>query len=153
MTALPIWYDSHVVMVPSNRPVNGDIMGQVMSQMPIRGIFEELLDILRGLEQIAQTDFVMYGGGPLAPLAGDHISEVTSLTSAIGSAEAGIIPARMPTKQNWDYFEWPSDYEVNMIDADGDIYELTVPSLSRLAWIYTCYHTFPDVEVWRTNDH
>ena len=55
MTALPIWYDSLVVMVPSNRPANGEIMGQIMSQMPIRGIFkpptvfEELLDIPEGL--------------------------------------------------------------------------------------------------------
>lgn len=159
MTALPIWYDSHVVMVPSNRPANGEIMGQIMSQVPIRGVFtpptvlEELLDTPEGLKQIAQTDFVMYGGGPLAPLAGDLISEVTSLTSAIGSTEAGIIPARVPTKEYWNYFEWHPDYEVDMIHVDGDIYELTVPNPSRLAWIHTCYHTFPEVDVWRTNDH
>ena len=159
MTALPIWYDSHVVMVPSNRPANGEIMGQIMSQMPIRGVFtpptvlEELLDTPEGLKQIAQTDFVMYGGGPLAPLAGDRISEVTSLTSAIGSTEAGIIPARVPTKENWNYFEWHPDYEVDMIHVNGDIYELTVPNPSRLAWIHTCYHTFPEVHVWWTNDH
>ena len=159
MTALPIWYDSHVVMVPSNRPANGEIMSQIMSQMPIRGVFtpptvlEELVDTPEGLEQIAQTDFVMYGGGPLAPLAGDRISEVTSLTSAIGSTEAGIIPARVPTKENWSYFEWHPDYEVDMVHVDGDIYELTVPNPSRLAWIHTCYHTFPQVDVWRTNDN
>lgn len=159
MTALPIWYDSHVVMVPSNRPANGDTMGQIMSQMLIRGVFtpptvlEEILDIPGGLEQISQTSFVMYGGGPLSPLAGDRISEVTSLTSAIGSTEAGIIPARVPTKENWNYFEWHPDYEVDMIHVHDDIYELTVPNPSRLAWIHTCYHTFPEVDVWRTNDH
>lgn len=46
-----------------------------------------------------------------------------------------------------------SDYEVDMVHVDGDSYELTVPDPSRLAWIHTCYHTFPGVEVWRTNDH
>lgn len=71
MTGLPIWYDSHVVMVPSNRPANGEIMGQIMSQMPIRGIFEpptvleELLDISEGLKQILRTEFVMCGWGNL----------------------------------------------------------------------------------------
>lgn len=92
-------------------------MGQIMAQMPIRGVFtpptvlEELLDTPKGLEMIAQTEFVMYGGGPLAPSAGDRISKVTCLTSAIGSTEAGIIPARVPTKENWSYFEWHPDYE------------------------------------------
>ncbi|KAF6237313.1 hypothetical protein HO173_004782 [Letharia columbiana] len=70
MTALPIWYDSLVVMVPSNRPANGEIMGQIMSQMPIRGVFktptvlEELLDTPEGLKQILQTDFVMETSSP-----------------------------------------------------------------------------------------
>ena len=56
-------------------------MGQIKSQMKVRGAFtsptvlEELLDTPDGLQQIAQTDLVMYGGGPLAPLAGDRISD------------------------------------------------------------------------------
>lgn len=117
MTALPIFYNSHVVMVPSQKPANGEMMGQIISQMPIRGVFtpptvvEELLDTSEGLNQIARMEFVMYGGGPLAPAAGDRISEVTCLTSAIGSTEAGIIPARVPTKEDWSYFEWHPDYE------------------------------------------
>ena len=102
MTAIPVWYNSHVVMVPSNRPANGETVGQIIFQMTVRGIFtpQPWLDTLEGLKQIAQTEFVMYSGGPLAPLAGDRISEVTSLTSAIGPAEAGIIPARVPTREN-----------------------------------------------------
>ena len=40
-----------------------------------------------------------------------------------------------------------------MTHVDDDIYELTVPNPSRLSWIHTCYHTFPEVDVWRTNDH
>ena len=85
MTALPVFYTSHVVMVPSNRPASGAMMGEIMPQMPICGVFtplpvlEELLDMPEGLKQISQTDFVMYGVGPLASLAGDRISEVTSL--------------------------------------------------------------------------
>ena len=39
MTALPICYESHVVVVPFNRPANVEIVGQIMSQMPICGIF------------------------------------------------------------------------------------------------------------------
>ena len=39
-------------------------------------------------------DFVMYGGGPPAPLAGDRISEVIGLTSAIGLTDAVIVSAR-----------------------------------------------------------
>lgn len=73
MTAIPIWYNSHIIMVPSNRLANGEIVGQIMSQMTVRGIFtpptvlEELLDTPEGLKRIAQTDLVMYEGGPLAP--------------------------------------------------------------------------------------
>ncbi|KAK4693659.1 hypothetical protein P7C71_g3783, partial [Lecanoromycetidae sp. Uapishka_2] len=159
MTALPIFYNSHVVMVPSQKPANGEMMGQIMSQMPIRGVFtpptvvEELLETPEGLSQIARTEFVMYGGGPLAPAAGDRISQVTCLTSAIGSTEAGIIPARVPTREDWSYFEWHPDYEVDMVHVHTDIYELTIPNPARMAWIHTIWHTFPDVKVWRTNDH
>ena len=45
-----------------------------------------------------------------------------------------------------------SDYEVDMVHVDGDIYELTIPNPESLSWIHTIAHTFPEVDVWRTND-
>jgi hypothetical protein len=68
-------------------------MGEIMTQMLIRGIFnsptvlEALVDKPKGLDQIAETKFVMCGGGSSAVPAGDLVSEVTCLTSAIGSTK------------------------------------------------------------------
>lgn len=158
MAALPIYYNTTVVMMPTNRPANGEMLSEIMSQLPIAGMFtpptviEELLETRNGYNQLAQTKFIMYGGGPLAPLAGNRISEVTTLTSGIGSTECGIIPSLLPSKEDWEYFEWHPDYEVRMVHVEDDIYELTIPNVPRLGWIHTVFHTFPEVDVWRTND-
>ncbi len=59
MTALPIFSNSHLVMVHSTTPINGEIMGEIMAQILIRGVFtsptvlEELLDKPEGPNQIA----------------------------------------------------------------------------------------------------
>lgn len=45
------------------------------------------------------------------------------------------------------------DGTVDMVHVHTDIYELTIPNPARMAWIHTIYHTFPEVDVWRTNDH
>lgn len=42
---------------------------------------------------------------------------------------------------------------VDMKHVHTDVYELTIPNPARLAWIHTIRHTFPEVDVWRTNDH
>ncbi len=70
MTALPIFSNSHLVMVPSTTPANGEIMGEIMAQMLIRGIFksptvlEELLDKPKGLDQIAEQNSSCAVAGP-----------------------------------------------------------------------------------------
>ncbi len=71
-------------------------MSEIMAQILIRGIFksptvlEDLLDKPKGLDQIAETKFVMCGDGSLAVPAGDRVSEVTCLTSAIRSTKVHI---------------------------------------------------------------
>ncbi|KAI1621302.1 hypothetical protein EDD37DRAFT_581368, partial [Exophiala viscosa] len=159
MAALPIYYNTAIVMVPHDQPANGQLLAQVLSRVIARAIFspptviEELLETTDGSNKLAKLDFIMYGGGPLSPMAGQSISESTLCVSVIGSTECGIIPARVPPKEAWNYFEFHPEYKAEMVHIADDIYELTIPNPPQMAWIHTIYHTFPDVEVWHTNDH
>ncbi|KAK7885322.1 hypothetical protein LTR67_010500 [Exophiala xenobiotica] len=159
MAALPLYYNTAIVMVPHDQPANGQMLAQILSQVPARAIFspptviEELLETTDGFNKLAKLDFIMYGGGPLSPMVGQTISESTLCVSVIGSTECGIIPARVPPKEAWNYFEFHPEYEAEMVHVADDIYELTIPNPPRMAWIHTIHHTFPDVDVWHTNDH
>lgn len=44
-------------------------------------------------------------------------------------------------------------FTVAMGYVHTDVYELTKPNPAKLAWIHTIGHTFPEVDVWRTDDH
>lgn len=155
---MPILYNSTLVMFPPEKPATGEITSAIMSQMRVRGIFcppavlEQLVRTPLGLEQAAGLDFAMYSGGPLAPFAGDRLSKVTDVCQVYGQTETGIIPSLFPRREHWAYFEWNPAYKVDMQHQEDDVYEQVLHQDSDLSWIRTLYHTFPEIEEWRTKD-
>ncbi|KAI9874581.1 MAG: hypothetical protein M1830_009591 [Pleopsidium flavum] len=158
ISVLPIIYTATVVLGPPDRPASGQLISQIMHQYDIRAIFcapallEQLLNEPKGLEQAKRLDFVLYTGGPLSPSAGDQLSRVSDICQLYGQTETGVIPALVPLRENWSYFEWHPTYENTMELISEDVYEMVIHRDPSLAWIRGICHTFPDVEEWRTRD-
>ena len=140
LVVVPVFYeDSAVALPPPDKPNNGatacEVLqrsnGRITAMLSPPTVVEQLEYEPEGKEQAAGLDFLVSAGGPLSPAAGDSLIEVTSLSQFIGSTEIGILPAFMPRREDWSYFEWHPIYEAKMelisTDALGGIYECVLP--------------------------
>lgn len=105
-----------------------------------------------GMSQAEQLNFVLYGGGPLAPDVGNSLSNVTDVCQMYGSAEAGQIQLLVPQKGEWAYMEWNPYEEVDMQPTDEGVYEMVLHQEPKFSPHRSLSHTFPDVKTWRTGD-
>ncbi|KAI9811859.1 MAG: putative NRPS-like protein biosynthetic cluster [Pycnora praestabilis] len=158
MIVLPIVYESTLVLGPADRPASGQLVSEIMKQLPLRAIMcpptvlEQLLQEPDGLDQAAKLSFIIYTGGPLSPSAGDRLSQVTDVCQLYGSTETGVIAAYVPLRENWMWFEFQPVYGNKMEHVDEDIYEMVIPRDMSLKWIRGICHQFPEVAEWRTRD-
>jgi len=162
MCTVPLFYDATVVLPPPEKSSNGELACQIMHQVgaSLRALFspptviEQFLQEPGALQQAARLDFVLSAGGPLSPSAGDSLSKVTDVCQFIGSTEIGIIPALVPLRENWIYFEWHPTYGCQMQLVSEDIYECVIPFDPNLRWIRRVCRgsSVPETEEWRTKD-
>ena len=161
LVVFPILYNSTVAVPPADTPASGEVCSAMLAAIPnVRGMFcpptvlEQLVRVPAGPSQCSDLHFAMFSGGPLAPFAGNALSKLTTLFSVIGSTETGTIPALVPARENWAYFEWNPIYKVDMQPThDGNhTYEQVLTQDPDLAWIRTVFHTYPEVHEWRTKD-
>ncbi|KAK5019019.1 putative NRPS-like protein biosynthetic cluster [Cryomyces antarcticus] len=161
--ALPLLYNSVIVVPPPDRPATGESCLDIMHVLEqhnctLRGllvpptVLEQLVNEPDGLWQTSKLDFVMFTGGPLAPSVGDRLSQVTDICQLIGSTETGPLPGLVPERKNWSYFEWQPFYKIDMEAWADDAFELVIRHDLTLKWIRTVSHTMPHIEVWRTSD-
>lgn len=155
---MPLLYNCTVVLALGDRPPSGEMVSQIMNQMTLRSlycpptIFEELIREPEGLKQMSKLDFVIFTGGPLSPETGNELAKVTTVCQLFGSTETGSIPALIPERENWPYFEWHPVYQLDMQEVYPGSFEMVIPRNPELAWIRTTWHTFPELEEWRTRD-
>jgi thioester reductase-like protein len=156
--AVPVFYNCTLVLGPSTKPPSGELVSQIMKLQRLKSIYtapavlEGLVIERGGLEQASQLDFVMFSGGPLSPSAGDSLSKVTDVCQVIGQTETAIIPALVPERDRWSYFEWQPFYGVRMEPDGDDLYEMVIPKNLKLSMFQTVCYTFPDIQEWRTKD-
>ncbi|TKA57030.1 hypothetical protein B0A49_10497 [Cryomyces minteri] len=133
--ALPLLYNSVIVVPPPDRPATGESCLEIMHVLErhhrtLRGllvpptVLEQLVQEPDGLQQTSKLDFVMFTGGPLAPSVGDRLSKVTDICQLIGSTETGPLPGLVPERKNWSYFEWQPFYKIDMEAWADDAFEL-----------------------------
>lgn len=158
MTYVPLFYTSTVLMGPTDKPPTGQMLSDMMKAVKIRAawspptVIEQLLEIPGGFEQAAELDFIMYTGGPLAPAAGDKLSQVTDLCQLYGSTESGTQVTLIPDRKTWQYFEW-HPHLINEMEPLGDgTFEMVIHKNPDLLWLRQIYHTFPELNTYRTND-
>ena len=115
-------------------------------------LIEQWIQEEGALQQAKQLDFVLYGGGPLAPVIGDLLSQVTDVCQMYGSAESGQIQLLVPQKGEWSYMEWNPFEEVDMQPSIEGASEMVLHQHPKFFKRRSLYHNFPDIKEWRTGD-
>ncbi|PYI09495.1 acetyl-CoA synthetase-like protein [Aspergillus sclerotiicarbonarius CBS 121057] len=145
------------VMGPSSQPPSGYLLNQICQQRSLRAIYappsiiEQWALEPNADEQAKGLDFVLYGGGPLAPAIGNRLRQVTDVCQMYGSLEMGQIQMLVPQGE-WEYLE-PNPYEeCDMQEAQEGLYEMVLHQDERFRPRRSLSHTFPDVQTWRTRD-
>ncbi|KAL0258295.1 putative NRPS-like protein biosynthetic cluster [Diplodia seriata] len=160
ITILKSIYCGPLILPPPGRMPTAEMaMDMLRLKKPWSGLFapsvlEDISETPHGLEALATMEYVFFAGAPLAKEAGDRITQVTRLTSMIGSTEACFLQSlinRDPS--DWQYFEWSPYSGVVMEDAgEGEgLCECVVKPLADPRYLGVFY-TFPDIAEWRTKD-
>lgn len=134
------------------------LVGLMKATHPTAGLFppsvlEDMSHSDHARECLKGLDFVCFGGAPLAPETGDRLRKYTKVIAVIGASEIGWIPAFVPEDEvDWSYFEWNPAYGIDMQDTGDGLYEMVIPRLPDGRDFQGIFHTFPDHDVYRTND-
>ncbi|MCJ1421898.1 hypothetical protein MMC32_008265 [Xylographa parallela] len=158
---LPLFSTSAtIVLGPSTVPPSGHIMHEAIrhQKQTIKAFYvppsvlEQWAQEGEALEQAKQLDFVLYGGGPLSPVIGDLLSQVTDVCQMYGSAETGQIQLLVPQRGEWPYMEWNPFEEVDMQFSVEGAFEMVLHQHPKFYKRRSLCHNFPDVKEWRTGD-
>jgi thioester reductase-like protein/acyl-coenzyme A synthetase/AMP-(fatty) acid ligase len=148
----------NLILSSPNRPPNATDITEILREtQPNAGAFapsllEEICSTNAGLDVVASLQHIFFGGGPLAHETGDRLCQLTHLQSIIGSTEAGFLHALvLQDPLDWQYFEWAPGSGVVMELAEDGLSELVVKREGDRKG-KGIFYTFPDLEVWRTND-
>ncbi|KAJ6033651.1 hypothetical protein N7444_011422 [Penicillium canescens] len=143
-----------------DRPMTTDLFCQVVkATRPVNAmlppsIIEELSSSEAGLKSLQQLRTVIFSGAPLSSTVGSRLASKIQLRSFLGSSEAGVIPALVPTEdREWEYFEWNPAYGAQMIPVAIGLYELMIcrPGDGNRD-LHGIFHVFPDRYNYNTND-
>jgi len=133
-----------IELIKITHPTGGLFPPSVLDDMSYD---EEALESLRSLK------FIGFGGAPLAAETGDRLRKYTRVMSVIGTSEIGWIPSLIPENgADWSYFEWLPAYGITMQDTGDNLYEMVIPRRPDSREYQGIFHTFPDIDVYRTKD-
>ncbi|KAJ4343931.1 hypothetical protein N0V95_006533 [Ascochyta clinopodiicola] len=146
-----------IVRLPSEKMLSaGLVVDAIEAINPTSGIFppsilEDISATDKGVEALGKLKTVFFGGAPLATASGDKICQVTQLVTVIGSTEALLMCTLLPSAPDeWGYFHWSSVAGAVMEPAENGLFELVLKP--RDIKYQTIFHTFPDIQEWRTKD-
>ncbi|OJK01627.1 hypothetical protein ASPACDRAFT_1898720 [Aspergillus aculeatus ATCC 16872] len=146
-----------VVMGPATQPPSGYLLNSIVEQQVLRAIYappsiiEQWALEPNAMKKAEDWDFVLYGGGPLAPAIGHRLKHVTDVCQMYGSLEIGQVQM-LVSQEDWDYLE-PNPYEeCDMQEVEEGLYEMVFHQEERFRSRRSLSHNFPDVKTWRTRD-
>lgn len=147
-----------VVMGPPFTPPSGFLLSEILKKRPLRAIYippfilEQWASDQAALKLAEDLDFVLFGGGPLAPDIGHKLSHVTDVCQMYGSLELGQIQMLVPLPGQWEYLE-PNPYEeCDMQLVDDCVYEMVLHQEPKFRTRRSLSHNFPDIKTYRTRD-
>lgn len=145
-------------MGPPFTPPSGFLLSEVLEKRPLRAIYvppfiiEQWASDPASLKLAEGLDFVLFGGGPLAPAVGNKLSQVTDVCQMYGSLELGQIQMLVPLPGQWEYLE-PNPYEeCDMQFVDDGVYEMVLHQEPKFRPRRSLSHNYPDINTYRTRD-
>ncbi|KAJ5760131.1 hypothetical protein N7520_007287 [Penicillium odoratum] len=142
-----------------DKPISVEYLTEMLQMTrPTAGVFppsvlEDMSHSEKALECLKNLKSVLFGGAPLSPETGDRLRQYTQLVPIIGTSEIGWLPSMVPQDgADWSYFEWNKSYGIDMQKVDEGLYELVVLRNPKSRALQGIFHTFPDIDVYRTKD-
>ncbi|PWY92517.1 AMP dependent ligase/synthetase [Aspergillus heteromorphus CBS 117.55] len=159
-TLVPIFSNAAAfVMGPHSVPPSGSLMKSILQQQPqIRAIYvppfmlEQWMVEPGAFDEAQRLDFILYGGGALAPSVGHKLSQATEMRQMYGSVEFCHVQVLVPLPGEWEYLEFnPSEgYEMQAV-GDG-VYELVLHQYEESRKHQSFAHNYPNLRKWHTKD-
>ncbi|KAF3384527.1 Iterative polyketide synthase CazM [Penicillium rolfsii] len=147
------------VLIGPDRPLSVDNLAELIEKTsPTAGVFppsvlEDMSHSEVALKTLRTLRTVFFGGAPLALDSGRRLCQHVQVVSVIGSSEMGWLPALVPeSREDWAYFEWNPHYGIEMQPRGDDLFEMVIPRRENSRDVQAIFHTFPDRDVYRTND-
>ncbi|OGM49661.1 putative AMP dependent ligase/synthetase [Aspergillus bombycis] len=149
------------VFGPSTMPPSGHLVSAITKHTRVQALYIPPSTIEQwwtcdpdASKKAEGLNFVLFGGGPLAPSVGQKLSELTDLCQMYGSIESGQIQMLVPQPGEWQYLEPNPAEECDMqeVEEGSGLYELVLCQHEKFRGRRTLSHTFPDVKIWRTKD-
>ena len=157
--SIPIFsHAATVVLGPSQTLPSGVLLSELMKVQRLRALYippsmiEQWMAEPDAIYQASALKFIVFGGGPLSPAAGDELEKVTRLCQTYGSLETSGIQLLVPKSSEWSYLEF-NPYEMCDMQEFGEgMFELVLHQRPEVAWMRALSHNFPDIKTWRTGD-
>ncbi|KAI2615947.1 acetyl-CoA synthetase-like protein [Hypoxylon sp. NC1633] len=115
---------------------------------------ENMLNYRPGVDALRRLKHVGYVGGPINPIHGARIAEITPhLYSLIGSTEGALLHMDYsPDSTNWDALRFV-DVGQRMDEVYPGLYELVFPKTEDIDRLYSFWRSYTDLETeYRTKD-
>ncbi|KAJ5084373.1 hypothetical protein NUU61_008952 [Penicillium alfredii] len=152
-------FGQYSVLLGPDKPLSVEYLTDLVRLIrPTRAIYppsvlEDMSHSEEALTCLKELQMVYFGGAPLATETGERVRQYTHLVTVIGSSETGFTPSLIPEDPaDWGYFEWNSSVGIDMQHTGEGLYELVILRLPNARDIQSIFHTFPNLNAYRTND-
>ncbi|PQE32867.1 NRPS-like enzyme protein [Rutstroemia sp. NJR-2017a WRK4] len=151
-------FQDTVIVLPPPVPLTAELANEVHvhgnvqpCQLP-PAILVEMTKVPEYFENLGRVNYMCTGGGPLLKSIGHLISSRTHLCVAFGSTEMGPFLTSLPSREDWDYFDFSAAFGVDMRPFTDELYELVIVRKPEVEAYQGVFYTFPELSEYKTND-
>ena len=155
---VPLYTNAIPVFGPSLRPPSGALSAEIIRTLKVRGcllppsVAEQLLHETDGRKCFQQLDIFCFAGGPLSPVTGDTISQLTMISQFYGSTELSQVRQLVPRPAYWSYMEFHPLAKLEFEPFDDESFELVVRADEDTKEHLALNYTYPEASIWHTKD-
>ncbi|SPO06339.1 related to nonribosomal peptide synthetase MxcG (component of the myxochelin iron transport regulon) [Cephalotrichum gorgonifer] len=160
---MTLFWDMVVALAIPEKPLSSDLTLECLTSLkpdsvmmpPV--ILEDISQSKESMNVLSKLNFVAFGGGSLAPKAGDElVRNGVTLENIISSTEFAPFPVYMqPGRTMWQWFIINSEVfgcEWRNTDAGPDIFEQVIVRKAKDPGLQGFFYTFPDLDEFHTKD-
>ncbi|KAK3338121.1 LOW QUALITY PROTEIN: male sterility protein-domain-containing protein, partial [Neurospora tetraspora] len=156
------YWDTPGALGIGERPLSSDLVLDYIKYADVDGmvlppaLLEELSQDEEAIQALKKLNFVAFGGGNLAPEAGDRlVDNGVALCNLISATESAPYPLYWQYDPKlWRYFNFDTElFGIDWRPHDGDSsYELVIIRKDKNPGLQGVFYTFPDAKEYSTKD-